>query len=55
MQVMIEPNNVNLEENSQEKCETELYSIFQAHRRLPDMKLKPMCLLLLIELKDMLG
>ena len=54
MQVVIKPNNVNLEENCQEKCKTELYSIFQAHRCLPDMKLEHVSLLLLIELKDVL-
>jgi hypothetical protein len=55
MQVMIKAYNVNLEENSQEKCEAELNGIFQAHGCLPHMEFKPVRFLLFIELKDMLG
>ena len=55
MQVMVEPYNIELEENSQEKCETKLNGVFQAHGCLPNMELVPVSLLLLIPLECMFG
>jgi hypothetical protein len=55
MQEMIKPDNVKLEENSQKQRKSKLNSIFQAHRCFPDMKFKPMSLLLFIHLKGVLG